>query len=164
MASRFASSRKNFIIFLPSKLLNTCTFSIPSSSTRRKCCAMNKIIVNFIALAWLIVRKYLTTLESVYLFYPQLDVDKTPATTWNLLPKIFYVQCKVYVDGGFTFSELFRFRKGRTYQRIYPPSLGVCSFIKFSIFEAVPVGIGKKENRLKLALKRIYERILFYLC
>lgn len=155
MAFRFASSRKNFIIFLTSKLLNTCTFSIPSSSTRRKCCAMNKIIVNFIALAWLIVKKYLTTLESVYLFYPQLDVDKTSATTWNLLPKIFYVQCKVYV-GGFTFSELFRFRKRRTYQRIFPPPLGVCSFIKFSIFEAVSLGVGEQGNRLKLAMKQIY--------
>lgn len=33
--------------------------------------------------------------------------------------------------------------------------LGVCSFIKFSIFEAVSLGMGKHEKHFKLALKRV---------
>lgn len=103
---------------------------------------MNEIIVNFIALAWLIAGKYLTTLGSVHLL--PFIVDETSVTTWNLLPKIFYVQCKVYVDGGFTSSELFRFRRGRTYQRILLPPYVYAHLLNSSYLKTDLVKLWKK--------------------
>jgi hypothetical protein len=65
---------------------------------------MNKIISKFIALhvALDMIDCWKISTESCCHTLVYLFANETSATTLNLLPKIFYVKCKLYVDVAYS--------------------------------------------------------------